>query len=278
VYIFRQELLAEAELAGEEVETPEPSEAGDDDDNDDDPLVTLSEMHPQAGLDLDLQKELTETFDWTSHERPLDPLFESELPWLSAMRDTHGDTATPDYTQYHPDQLIQYPEQHFAYKLITSKAEALINGTDTTPLHMIIDGPGGTGKSTVLHCSVRKILELAKAANLEGKPVAVCAPTGSAASGIFGSTLHSFIRFNPSRFFEELKGKAETDWQEFIKHLLFIFIDERSLMAQQILVYLLARLRQGNPASTHPTGGVSIILLGDDFQLPPTSGGRLSDV
>jgi hypothetical protein len=142
---------------------------------------------------------------------------------------------------------------------------------------MIIDGAGGTGKSTVLHCSVRKILELAAVANLEGTPVRVCAPTGSAASGIFGCTLHSFIRFNPSRFFEELKGKAETAWQEFIKDLLFIFIDERSLMSQQILVYLLARLRQGNPASTHSTGGVSIILLGDDFQLPPTSGGRLSD-
>lgn len=234
-------------------------------------------MHPQAGLDLELQKELAETFDWTSHDRPLEPLFESELPWLSSMREAHGDSATPDYTQYHPDQLIKYPEQHFAYRLIASKAEALINGTDTMPLLMIIDGAGGTGKSTVLHCSVRTILELAASAKLERTPVRVCAPTGSAASGIFGCTLHSFIRFNPSRFFEALKGKSETLWQEFIKGLLFIFIDERSLMSQQILVYLLARLKQGNPASTHPTGGVSIILLGDDFQLPPTSGGRLSD-
>ena len=34
--MFRQELLAEAELAGEEIETPEPSEAGDDNDDVDD--------------------------------------------------------------------------------------------------------------------------------------------------------------------------------------------------------------------------------------------------
>lgn len=68
-------------------------------------------MHPQAGLDPALQKELAETFDWTGHDRPLDPLFESDLPWLSAMRDAHGDSATPDYTQYHPDQLIKTSTQ-----------------------------------------------------------------------------------------------------------------------------------------------------------------------
>ena len=48
--MFRQELLAEAELAGEEIETPEPSEAGDDnDDVDDDPLVTLSDRLAVGG-------------------------------------------------------------------------------------------------------------------------------------------------------------------------------------------------------------------------------------
>ena len=278
VYLFRQQLLADAELAGKEVETPEHSEDEDEDkDGDDDPLVALSQMYPQASLNLEVQKALAEDFDWTHHDRPLDPLFDSELPWLSAMRDKLGDSTTPDYSKYDPEQLVQYPEQHFAYRLITSKARALINGIDSTPLLMIIDGPGGVGKSTVLHCCVRTILELAAAAKYKGTPVRVCAPTGSAASGIFGCTLHSFIRFNPSRFFAELQGKAETEWQEFIKGLLFIFIDERSLMSQQILVYLLARLRQGIPDSTHPTGGVSIILLGDDFQLPPMNGGRLSD-
>jgi hypothetical protein len=39
VYAFRQELLAEAELAGEEVGTPEPSDDEDDEDDENDPLV-----------------------------------------------------------------------------------------------------------------------------------------------------------------------------------------------------------------------------------------------
>ena len=63
VYAFRQELLAEAELAGEEVGTPEPSDDEDDEDDENDPLVALSKMHPQAGLDPDVQKELAEDFD-----------------------------------------------------------------------------------------------------------------------------------------------------------------------------------------------------------------------
>ena len=144
---------------------------------------------------------------------------------------------------------------------------------------MIVDGAGGTGKSEVLHCIVKEIRRCANLNGHTGVPVRVCAPTGAAASLVFGGTLHSFIRWNPTRPFEDFpeNSQEETDWQEFMRGLRYLLLDERSLCSGMLFSYLLRRFRQGNPsaAADDPTAGVSIILFGDDFQLPPSKGGRL---
>ena len=284
-YTLRNQLIEEMHAAQEEPETPEPSDDDDEGDDavEDDPMLLLSRLYPEAELDLDEQEQMREAKNWSATIRSLHPLHESQLSWISEQREMLGDELSPDYTKYDAQHLAEYPEQSFAYKIISRHAVQTFGpaSNQVEPLKMIIDGAGGCGKSHVLHCTVKEILRLAAASAHEGVPVRVCAPTGAAASLVFGGTLHSFIRWNPARSFVEFArgSKAESEWQAFCKGLRYLFIDERSLLSQDMKGKLISRLRQGFPARADnpadPTCGVSIILFGDDFQLPPTNGGRL---
>eukprot|EP00966_Prymnesium_polylepis_P038695 898287-Prymnesium_polylepis.2 len=284
-YRLRQEAIDAMAAEQMEPETPEGSGEEDDDETgeDDDPLMLLSRLYPEAQIDVEAQAELHTAKDWTTSIRPLQVFDEetSKLPWITLQRELLGDEMDPDYSKYDAEHLKEYPEQFFAFEIVRNHATRLFQGDDVEALLMIIDGAGGCGKSHVLHCAVKEIKRLAALSNHEGIPVRIIAPTGSAASLVFGGTLHSFIRYNPSRQFAEFvkNSESETQWQEFVAGLKYIFIDERSLLSEDLLAKLLSRLQQGFPSqrgnSQNPTCGVSIVLFGDDFQLPPTNGGRL---
>ena len=169
-----------------------------------DPFFALLGAHPTAGFGTaEHEAQLAADFPWDESTRPLEVLDESAIPWISAMRQQHGDEHPPDYNKYNAEDLKVYPEQRFAYELIVGGVGGLLSGFASEPLYMVIAGPGGAGKSHVLHCSMKTILEIAKAASHTGVPARVCAPTGSAAAQVYGGTVHSFIRYNPSRSFAD---------------------------------------------------------------------------
>ena len=181
-------------------------------------MLLLLRMYPEAQVDVGEQEVWREAKDWSASVRPLQ-IFDEEttkLPWISLQRDQLGDQLSPDYTKYDREHLNEYPEQRFAYEIIRQHAArtfAAIADDEPSPLPllMIIDGAGGCGKSHVLHCSVKELLQLAILYHYQGKPVEVAAPTGAAASLVFGGTLHSFIRWNPSYPFEEFFQGSETN-------------------------------------------------------------------
>jgi hypothetical protein len=61
------------------------------------------------------------------------------------------------------------------------------------PLEMTVIGPGGTGKSFIIH-----VLRTAPVGTIFPKSVVsqVTAPTGAAANGVGGTTCHSFFKAN----------------------------------------------------------------------------------
>lgn len=166
-------------------------------------------------------------------------------------------------------------EQHVAFKaagrqLLGDYAAGLRpNGPALDPLHMIVHGEGGTGKSTVVHCLTQLASSWSRANTLSK-----LAPTGVAAINIGGATIHSAMSFsgrskstgscrvesrNPKRHAEDVRAWAGVT---------MVIIDEVSMVDKILLLDISSRLQVLKECSD-VFGGVSVILCGDFPQLPP---------
>ena len=72
------------------------------------------------------------------------------------------------------------------------------------PLHALVLGTAGTGKSFLIHC-LRQVLD---------KCCIVLAPTGVAAINVNGQTIHSFFQFARLSQLNDLRGAALHKLQE----------------------------------------------------------------
>ena len=99
------------------------------------------------------------------------------------------------------------------------------------------------------------------------------APTDVAANGIQGTTLPPSLRL-PVGFgsFEPLSAPDVAAAQARLRPLRYLVIDEKSMIALKTIGFIDSRLRQIFPQSTEPFGGVSVLLMGDFYQLPPVGG------
>jgi ATP-dependent DNA helicase PIF1 len=97
------------------------------------------------------------------------------------------------------------------------------------------------------------------------------APTGVAAHNISGRTLHSLLRL-PTKLNSDTKisDANRGTLQRALQHCEYLIIDEKSMIGVAMLGCVDQRLRQAFPEyNLEPFGGISIILFGDFFQLPP---------
>ena len=131
---------------------------------------------------------------------------------------------------------------------------------DSTPLHMIISGTAGTGKSYLIHC-LRLLLH---------DKVRVVVPTGVAAFNVDGNTLHSLLYLPTKGDFKDLEGENLNRLQQSLAVMKYIIIDEMSMVGRKLFGQVDRRLRQVFPQhSNQPLGGCSCLLFGDFGQLPP---------
>lgn len=134
------------------------------------------------------------------------------------------------------------------------------------PFHIFLSGGAGVGKTFL----VNVIIEYQ---NSDEEPsIAITASTGKAACNINGTTVHSAFklpRHGPNqRPKEKLKGKELQDLQRKYKNLKVLIIDEISMVGKLTFRDLNKFLRQIKN-SNQDFGGVSVLLVGDLFQLPP---------
>ena len=122
---------------------------------------------------------------------------------------------------------------------------------------LFITGHAGSGKSTLLRYLKRRILQ---------DPV-VLAPTGVAALGVGGETVHGFFQFPPRVLFS---WDAETSSRRnVLRRLDTLVIDEVSMVRADAFAAMESVLRKHGPHPGMLFGGVRLILFGDLHQLPP---------
>ncbi|XP_011870433.1 PREDICTED: ATP-dependent DNA helicase PIF1-like, partial [Vollenhovia emeryi] len=142
------------------------------------------------------------------------------------------------------------------------------------PIRLYISGSAGVGKSTVLKAIYRVLLNFFDDTPGEKKnslKILLCAPSGKASFLIGGTTLHNAFALPITQYggqMPELSADVANTIRENLFELKLIIIDEISMVGSTMFSRVDTRLRQimGNNRSF---GGVSVIVVGDLYQLPP---------
>lgn len=160
-------------------------------------------------------------------------------------------------------QLSTSPKQELA---LTIFRQYYNDNSFKQPLHMIIQGTIGTRKSYLIHCIKRELCILA---SNKKNPLLVVTATGIATFNIHASTIHVALKI-PIREMQPLKGQSLLIFQEDMRHIKYLLVDEMSFIGPKILLKIDTRLHEAFPHQQQLCfGGISIILVGNLAQLPP---------
>ncbi|KAI8503434.1 hypothetical protein Bbelb_184050 [Branchiostoma belcheri] len=152
----------------------------------------------------------------------------------------------------------------------------MARGKRPEPFRVFVTGGAGTGKSHVIKCiyyEATRILQQTQE-NPDKVSVLLTAPTGTAAFNIGGSTLHH--AFHLSMNYDNLKEKTVNTLRAQYESLKIVIIDEVSMVKKKLLQQIhsrLCQLTQGHPDAFF--GNVSILAVGDMYQIPPVRGKSL---
>ena len=158
---------------------------------------------------------------------------------------------------------------------------ALKEGKSIKPYCVFLSGPGGVGKSHVIrliHSDTLKLLRLSGTIEPDDVTVLLTAPTGVAAFNINGMTLHSAFFLGRSKYsgFQPLNHDRLNTLRNKLSRLVLVIIDEVSMVGSNMLLEIHRRLQQIKGISPDiPFGGVSILAVGDLYQLPPVGQSQL---
>ncbi|VDI56035.1 Hypothetical predicted protein [Mytilus galloprovincialis] len=154
------------------------------------------------------------------------------------------------------------------------------NGKTPEPLHLFITGGAGTGKSHLIKCiqyeATRILAQTSE--NPDDLTVLLTAPTGTAAFNIHGLTIHSalgiFKTLSPDH--ATLSEDKINSLRTKLENLQILIIDEISMVNKKLLFFVHERLRQVKKRPDKCLfGGVSVIAVGDFYQLPPVKTKRV---
>ena len=154
------------------------------------------------------------------------------------------------------------------------------------PYCLFLSGPGGVSKSHVvkmLHTDTVKLLKCAHQINADDVPILLTAATGVAAHNINGITIHSAIMLNDRRTagttYYGLGANTLNTLQTHLEQLMVVIIDEISMIGAETLYKIHMHLQEikGLQYSNTRFGNVTIIAVGDLYQLPPFKDKKIYD-
>ena len=169
-------------------------------------------------------------------------------------------------------QIIMYNR-----KWCKKAVRAWRNNQSVPPYRIFMSGPGGVGKSHVIkliQSDVRKILPLSNRVRPTDVLVLKTAPTGVAAFNIDGMTVHSALLLRNTSTGNDgapLTFEKLNTIRSRLENLTLMIIDEVSMVGSDMLLNIHRRLNEikGIQGNDVWFGNVSILAVGDLYQLPP---------
>ena len=145
---------------------------------------------------------------------------------------------------------------------------------EVEPIYLFLTGGGGAGKShlikTIYYTAVKTFRH--PPFNPELPIVLLMAPTGVAAINIDGTTINTGLAI-PKETNDNLPAMSDqrkTQYRLSLKDLKLIIVDEISMVGNTTLLHIHQRLRNFWMLIFHTLfAGISIIAVGDLYQLPP---------
>lgn len=152
-----------------------------------------------------------------------------------------------------------------------------VKGNNPKSFHVFITGGAGTGKSHLIKAinyeATRLLLQVASAPDKVS--VLLTAPTGIAAFNLGAGTIHNTfsIGIDVKPPHQPLGEEKVNTLRASFSDLQILVIDEISMVDHNLLAYFHGRLRQIKQTGDHSLfGKVSVIAVGDFFQLSPVKG------
>ena len=168
-------------------------------------------------------------------------------------------------------------EQKSLYYILRQWCLDKINGKNPESFHIHLTGGAGTGKSLltkVIYYMAATLLSKMKNHEPDDITVAMTAPTGVAAFNIRGTTNHNAFNLplHLSKQYQPLTNETIANLRNELSNLEILIIDEISMVNKLIFFYIQRRLQQIKQNDKAPFGNVSILAVGDFYQLPPVLG------
>ena len=142
------------------------------------------------------------------------------------------------------------------------------------PIYAFLSGGAGVGKSVViraLYQSLYRTLNLKEGENPDNIRILLCAYMGFAAFNISGQTICSAFHKKIFQGSDHMSADELNTFRIKYRHLKVIIIDEISTVSSQTLSFINTRLQQLT-GTTADFGGLSVIAVGDLYQLKPVTG------
>ena len=139
------------------------------------------------------------------------------------------------------------------------------------PIHAFLSGGAGVGKSVVkraLYQSLYRMLNLREGETPDDTRVLLCAYMGTVAFNIGGNTICSPFYKKMYQSNQMMSADELNTFRIKYKHLKVVIIDEISMVGKRIFDFIYTRLQQLSVIRA-PFGGLSVIAVGDFYQLKP---------